>query len=49
VVAEVIGTTGGDTVTVRIDGEIALTAAVSELHAVWAHALEDALASPART
>jgi hypothetical protein len=34
---------------VRIDGEVALAAAVDQLQAVWANALEDALASPART
>jgi len=48
VVATVIGTTGGQALTVKVDGETALTMAVGELHAVWAHALEHALASPAR-
>jgi phosphoribosylformylglycinamidine synthase len=46
--ASVIGTTGGDMVTVRVDGEVAVAAPVAQLQAVWAHALEDALASPAR-
>ncbi len=43
VVATVIGTTGGNTLTVRIDGQTALSASVGELHSVWADALEDAL------
>jgi phosphoribosylformylglycinamidine synthase II len=46
VVATVIGTTGGSVFTVNVDGEAAVTMAVGELHAVWAHALEDALAAP---
>ena len=48
VVATVIGTTGGGALTIKIDGETAVAAAVGELQAVWADALEDALASPAR-
>jgi phosphoribosylformylglycinamidine (FGAM) synthase-like enzyme len=44
--AGVIGTTGGDALTIRIDGQPILAAAVGELHAVWAHALENALAVP---
>jgi phosphoribosylformylglycinamidine synthase len=46
--ATVIGTTGGGVLTVNVDGDAPLTMAVGELHSVWAHALEDALASPAR-
>ena len=46
--AAVIGTTGGDALTIRVDGQPAIDAAVEELRAVWATALEDALSSPAR-
>ena len=49
VVASVIGTTGGSTLKVTVDGETAVAAAVGELQVVWANALEDALASPTRS
>ena len=48
VVATVIGTTGGNALTIKVDGETAVAMAVGELQAVWSHALEDALASPVR-
>jgi phosphoribosylformylglycinamidine synthase len=48
VVAGVIGTTGGATLRIAVDGEPVVVAAVSELQTVWANALEDALASPVR-
>ncbi len=48
VVAHVIGTTGGETLSVRIDGEPALSAPVAELQSVWAHALEEALTAATR-
>ena len=44
--AAVIGTTGGDALTIRLDGQPVLVAPVGDLHAVWAHALEHALAAP---
>jgi hypothetical protein len=34
--------------TIKVDGEVAVEAAVGALQAVWATALEDALAAPAR-
>jgi phosphoribosylformylglycinamidine synthase len=46
--ATVIGTTGGEALTIKVDGEVAVEAAVGALQAVWATALEDALAAPAR-
>ena len=48
VVANVIGRTGGTTLTIRIDDGEALSVGIEGLQAVWADALEDALASPTR-
>ena len=44
VVASVIGDTGGAMLTVSVDGQPVLASSVTELHAAWADALEDALA-----
>ncbi|HTV01512.1 MAG TPA: AIR synthase-related protein, partial [Luteitalea sp.] len=48
VTATVIGKTGGETLEIRIDQQATIVAAVGELHAVWAQALEGALATPVR-